>query len=184
MDFAKFINQHERRQYRYYDIDGTFAEQPDEVKADLIQKTTSYIIEECTEVNRELAHLYKPFKKVVALDEKALLEEISDIFLYAAGLVAVAGFTGEEIEEMIGTKLDKNSTRTDHVAPDSKLDKNNTRTDHVTMEFYQAQDALDYGDYFSLEYSYDSIVWWSVKDLEHLESLPNRDLLQIRFSED
>jgi NTP pyrophosphatase (non-canonical NTP hydrolase) len=79
-----------------------------------ILRLTSYIVEETVEINRELNHMYKPFKKREQVDYDKLYEEIADVFIYAAGLASLVA-TGEEMEQIIKAKLEKNKIREDHI---------------------------------------------------------------------
>lgn len=118
MNLERLLEEHAVRQQEYLEQPLPWKELDIEKRQLFIRAITSYIMEELNEVNRETqqgATRYKPFKRSKDVDEEALGAEIADVFLYWAGLVAVAGFSGQEMVDIINKKLGINEVREDHV---------------------------------------------------------------------
>ena len=111
------LEQHADRQKKYFNQHDlkSWANLDDNTRAEYVRMITSYIVEETVEVNRELKHRYKPFKRTERIDNSKLRDEICDIFIFWMGLVAVAGYSGREMEIAIENKLGYNEKREDHV---------------------------------------------------------------------
>ena len=97
IELLPLFQQHSDKQKKYFGVGerNNWADMPIELRAKFIQKVTSYLIEECVELE---------YEESVDDYDKALLE-LADIFIYGMGLAAVSGVNLERLLANIHTEI-------------------------------------------------------------------------------
>lgn len=88
------------------------------VSEDRFRRALDYVIEEVVEVRKECTSgdsRYKLFKQDKPINQQALLDELSDLYIVTINALALSGQDPEDIAEAVAKKLSYNESRLDHI---------------------------------------------------------------------